>query len=79
MMFSKQKTFCNICGIQMFVEIAQIGKFDGSIRVKMDNGPFTGKYKLLSIIGLPFTEDELPNSEGIIDKVFRHSNSLKHS
>jgi hypothetical protein len=46
---------------------SEIGKFDGLIRVKMENGPFEGKYKLLSIIGLPFTEDELPNSEGIID------------
>jgi hypothetical protein len=46
---------------------SETGKIDGLIRVKMDNGPFTGKYKLLSIIGLPFSEAELPNSEGLID------------
>jgi len=26
---SKQKTFCNTCGIELFVDIAQIGRFDG--------------------------------------------------
>jgi hypothetical protein len=29
MFYSKQKTFCNICGKEMFVEIASSGSFNG--------------------------------------------------
>ena len=29
MNYSKQKLYCNLCGKEMFVAIAQIGNFDG--------------------------------------------------
>ncbi|WP_106568161.1 hypothetical protein [Cecembia rubra] len=42
------------------------GKENGRIKIKLLNGPFFGKYRILSINGLPFTEEELPGSFGTI-------------
>lgn len=45
------------------------GVLDGKITVRLLNGPFTGRYRLLSVNGVPFTEEELPGSSGNLNNV----------
>lgn len=45
------------------------GVLDGGIKVSMLNGPFIGRYRILSVNGIPFTEEELPGSSGSINNV----------
>lgn len=44
----------------------ETGIRDGKIKVRMQNGPIHGEFRVLSINGLPFTEDELPGTSGIL-------------
>lgn len=45
------------------------GILDGKITVNLLNGPFTGRYRILSVNGIPFTEEELPGSSGVLNNV----------
>ncbi|WP_130277408.1 hypothetical protein [Cecembia calidifontis] len=55
----------------------ETGKQDGKIKVRMENGPFNGSYRILSVNGLPYTEDELPGSSGVITNLQEFQISLR--